>query len=353
MSKFSKKGRHFFLTYSQCPVSREDLINFLEGVLDIEGYTIAQEKHKDGNFHLHVYVKLVKRKNIQNPRLLDYVVEDKSYHPNIQVCRNDTAVIKYVQKDTEFISTIKKGLYTRLIEKAKENKLQEAMDLLVDEKPAEFVRYGKYIKENLQTLVEEVSEEEKFEFYQPPDIQFWDPTRASLWLVGKTGVGKTEYAKTLFTRPLLVSHMDQLKDLKPKHDGIIFDDMSFCHWPREATIHITDINNKRGINVKHGCIVIPKGLPRVFTSNKWIWPADETGAIARRICRVKVNFDLRKSLVPEDLCPLHPSVTITREEFSRQCDIASKKIDEFAPQVKLVQYCPTCKMSFMEKCHCM
>jgi len=117
----------------------------------------------------------------------------------------------------------------------------------------------------------------------PASMENWRRDKESLWLVGETGLGKTEYALSLFKTPLLVSHMDQLKQLTPEHDGIVFDDVSIKHWPREAGIHLTDVQNKRGINVKHSCVVLRKGLQRVFTSNVAIFPEDPTGAIKRRV----------------------------------------------------------------------
>lgn len=47
-----------------------------------------------------------------------------------------------------------------------------------------------------------------------------------------------------------------------------------------------------GINVKHGCIVIPAETPRVFTSNYNIWSAND-GAIARRMIGVEIKKDMR------------------------------------------------------------
>lgn len=128
-------------------------------------------------------------------------------------------------------------------------------------------------------------------------MEHWRKDREVLWLVGETGTGKTEYALSLFENPLLVSHMDQLKALKPENDAVVFDDVSFKHWPRDPVIHITDVANRRGINVKHSHVVLRAGLVRVFTSNTDIWPDDHTGAIKRRVHCVMVN---NKLFDPED-----------------------------------------------------
>lgn len=102
--------------------------------------------------------------------------------------------------------------------------------------------------------------------------------------IGGTGLGKTEWALAHFERPLLVSHIDELKKLETgEYDGIVFDDMDFNHWPRSAVIHLVDYAKARAINVKHSTATIPKGMPRIFTCNVYPFPMDTAGAIERRV----------------------------------------------------------------------
>lgn len=89
----------------------------------------------------------------------------------------------------------------------------------------------------------------------------------SVVLIGPSGIGKTQYALSHFKMPLLVSHMDDLKKLE-HHDGIVFDDMTFRHFPPQSCIHLTDLELPRSINVKYGTVQIRALLPRFFTSNR-------------------------------------------------------------------------------------
>lgn len=90
----------------------------------------------------------------------------------------------------------------------------------------------------------------------------------SLVLTGVSGIGKTEWAKSMFPNPLFVSHMDDLRHFDANwHGGIIFDDMGFNHMPRTAQIHIVDIDNPRSIHVRYGVAHIPAGTKKVFTTN--------------------------------------------------------------------------------------
>lgn len=89
----------------------------------------------------------------------------------------------------------------------------------------------------------------------------------SAYIWGASGLGKTYWAIHHFDRPLLVRHIDDLKGLSDRNDGIIFDDMSFSHWPRSACIHILDVKLQTTVNVKHSVVTIKAGTRRIFTSN--------------------------------------------------------------------------------------
>lgn len=91
---------------------------------------------------------------------------------------------------------------------------------------------------------------------------------SSLLLWGAPGIGKTCYAQYLLPRALFVSHMDMLKMYDPTNfEGIIFDDMSFAHLPRESQIHLLDIDQDRAIHCRHACAYIPRNTKKIFLSN--------------------------------------------------------------------------------------
>lgn len=96
----------------------------------------------------------------------------------------------------------------------------------------------------------------------------WD-RKKTLILWGPPGIGKTHFALALLNRSLMISHLDQLKDLDPNHhDGILFDDMDFNYLPLSAQIHLTDTNFSRAIHIRYQTAVIPKDVPRIITTNK-------------------------------------------------------------------------------------
>lgn len=110
----------------------------------------------------------------------------------------------------------------------------------------------------------------------------WD---RSLWIWGKSGIGKTQWALTLLERPLLVTHIDQLRLFDSRYyGGIVFDDMSFLHFPRTGQIHLLDCSQPRALHVRYGTVNIPAYTKKIFTSNDDIFLLDDP-AIKRRVHR--------------------------------------------------------------------
>ncbi|OMJ28910.1 hypothetical protein AYI69_g1599 [Smittium culicis] len=138
-------------------------------------------------------------------------------------------------------------------------------------------------------------------FKDIPQIHQWDRKEHCLLLYGDTTNGKTSYALTLFKKPLVVSSYRKLLDLRDEHDGIVFDDMSFNNLSREESIYITDLKLPRPVKIKElkTEVIIPAGMPRIFTRNKKIF--NYHPAIQRRFIFINCNYDLR--LYPDGIPP--------------------------------------------------
>jgi len=119
------------------------------------------------------------------------------------------------------------------------------------------------------------------------------------YVEGETRRGKTQWALAGFKNPLSVDDIDDLKSFTPEHDAIVFDDMSFKHWPRGSVIHLTDWDMDRSIRTRNVNALIPKHTPKVFCANipfEECFPEDPSGAIRDRFSHiVYVGKDLRKN----------------------------------------------------------
>lgn len=101
----SKKiqGKYLFLTLPRFEVT-QDQINRLKtqvftGILDYQGQVldhlgVVRESHRDGAYHLHVYVQYGRRRTL-SPKHFDYLPK----HPNIQVVRSLRQVLPYLTKE--------------------------------------------------------------------------------------------------------------------------------------------------------------------------------------------------------------------------------------------------------------
>lgn len=93
--KFRCQAKTMALTYPQCDLSKEDMIEFLKSKYPIEHVAVCRERHADGGFHLHVYVRWRKKVDIKNAKTFDI----KGFHPKIEPCRSPENWYKYIHKE--------------------------------------------------------------------------------------------------------------------------------------------------------------------------------------------------------------------------------------------------------------
>lgn len=170
--------------------------------------------------------------------------------------------------------------------------VREGMDILAQDIPFEYLVHGEAMERNLKKRKAAPYEELwPIDSFSHSKLTFGKKATL-LW--GPTGTGKTCFALAHFKNPLVVSHIDKLKLLSPDNDAIVFDDMSFKHWPKESVIHLLDFEITRDINVRYGTVIIPAKTIKIFTHNTSnpFYEADieeeQKEAIERRLVRVHV-----------------------------------------------------------------
>lgn len=281
MSKFRINQKKFHVTY-KTHIDQEQLLDFFRGKRDLSRYSVVWEIGDEGNDyeHTHALVEFSKPFESRDARCFDF----QGIHPNIQSVTSE----KHWENTWEYHEKAPIKLTRDGVKKTVQllhEQIQKA-ETLADAAEIAGVTVRSY-----QDLVI-IRKEKKRKAAGASYIEFSRPLEEgfrALVIWGPTGTGKTQYALAHFKQPLLVSHMDDLKDFdENRNDGIVFDDMSFQHLPRESMIHMLDWDVGRSIHCRHTCAYIPEHTRKIFTTNNdhgCIFPVDDSGAIGRRISR--------------------------------------------------------------------
>jgi len=290
-SKWRFNARKTFLTYAQCPLSKEVVYGAIHAKYPCKYAMISTELHEDGNTHLHCVFEFQKKVNCRSQAMFDV----QGYHPNIQVPKNWPATKNYVKKagdyeeynedpvdeDEDDLYVLAEGMTSRLyFEYCRKKGIQFAYAMQA------WRSVG-----SMFTIDEEYEEDPEAEVcsgLNGLDISGPEYDNKSIVIIGPSGCGKTTIAKRLAVKPaLFVTHSDGIKNLHRSHKSIIFDDMSYLHVPREAQIAITDRYEPRQIHVRYGTVSVPAGIQKIFTANQEIFSDDE--AVNRRIRKIYSN----------------------------------------------------------------
>lgn len=95
--------KQWFLTYPQTTLTMAILLERLKEVDTLEEYVIAEEKHKDGNLHLHAYAKYTTGVVLKDAP--DVFTFFPHLSGNYQPARSAKAVIKYCTKEGNYLSS--------------------------------------------------------------------------------------------------------------------------------------------------------------------------------------------------------------------------------------------------------
>lgn len=95
-----------FLTYPQCNVPKEDVLELLTSLFKPVYYIIAHELHANGDDHIHCYLELDTSFRTRSANFADLVYQGRTYHGNYQGCRSTKNVIKYCTKAEDYLSNM-------------------------------------------------------------------------------------------------------------------------------------------------------------------------------------------------------------------------------------------------------
>jgi len=299
-------AKRVFLTYSNCDLNISDVLKHLKKIIYIKEYLITQEDHKDcKSVHVHVYIESEIKIDTKSMRFFDIPnlnsdETDSCFHPNIQPVRKPQNVKTYIIKDITDIKDENKIIFSPnleyflqepgkllninevMIKLAKVGKIHDAMQLFEREVPGEFVRNHMRIEKSLRQLwVKSMGLQAKFSlsdfdvpFHILDQIEKAYKSKQSISIVGRSGIGKSQFIKTLLTskfneNPLTINDFNSIDSFQVGyHTCIVFDDVNYPKgMTREEFIAYTDSENETTFNVKHSSKAIPANTPRLFLSN--------------------------------------------------------------------------------------
>lgn len=286
--KFRVQSKSFFLTY-KTHIDKEKLCEFLCGLkpkLVCERFIAAHETADEKNpyFHTHVYIKFSGKFDSEQCRIFDFPTEGGAIHPNIKIPYGTiTKMLKYLAKeDPANIHLLKEAGGAFIGNRVSDFTSEKELLCGIEMKPTDVSGYLKAFH-IMKTQEEKFTHQYPLENFSEP-LMDWD--FKCVFLQGSSGWGKTQWALWHFSNPLLVGHLDELRKFKKDvHDGIVFDDMSLKHLPRETVIQIVDWDEDRAIHGRNVNAHIPKHTKKIFVTNKnWdeYMPEDSFGAIRRR-----------------------------------------------------------------------
>jgi len=237
--------------------------------------------------HLQGYLELPKKLTLRRVKAMFLEMKEK---PHLEIAKGSQKQNQdYCSKDgdwEEYGTPMQQGKRTD-IESLQQYIQEEKVTVreVADQFFPLYLRYHQAVERYLALQVQEVQCQYDLSQFQwnVPLNEF----RQSIILWGAPGIGKTCYAQAILKKNyLFINHLDQLKGFDANfHAGIIFDDMSFTHLPREAQIALVDQEQDRAIHIRYNIALIPKGTPKIFTTNI---PNGEIvdlsdGAIKRRV----------------------------------------------------------------------
>jgi hypothetical protein len=129
---FQFNSKSIFLTVPQCDTTLVSFINEIETFFgdNLDKCIACQERHQDGNLHLHAAICLKKAHYTRDPKFLDHLA---GVHPNIsgRFKGGLKKAFQYVMKDGEYLTLPPDlDLETLLTEKKGNLKTQKIVDLI-------------------------------------------------------------------------------------------------------------------------------------------------------------------------------------------------------------------------------
>lgn len=225
---------------------------------------------------------------------------------NIQCTKDSLAMKKYVTNKLKRVEGTEPILFGEVpefktIKRTLENSADpmrdlieaggDKVDILKRAKTGNITWYAKNQKQ-LKAVLNELISDPDNAIYKITDfnVQPLEFKGKHILLIGKSGVGKTQFALSHFKAPLLIqTKEDWGRYREGTTDGLVMDDLALRNWQTETLIKALNWDVNVTYDVKFGSAVIPGKIPRFVLVNsiKCFWPNgildEHKAAIARRL----------------------------------------------------------------------
>lgn len=208
MLKFRIDSKQFFLTYPKCNLEPVDVLErlknrFLLKSVVLTKYVIAKELHKDGDPHIHCYVAYSSNLNLRRADCFDLPRKEgddlEPYHGNYQGARSAKDVVKYCVKGGLYITNMEEEIKGKTLILERKAAIQqmiegnlEVKDYLVQHPNMNYLGNYCRLKANLTAL--------RLDLRPLPKRR----QVCGKWLIGRPGVGKSHFARTVTEGDLFV-----------------------------------------------------------------------------------------------------------------------------------------------------
>lgn len=162
-----KRCVKLFITIPHTDVGIQEFLDKFQQYDQVVYCRVAQEHHEDGDTHIHIYMAFKQQVSYKQIMIrLREIYKNKSPGGaiNFQVPKNNEAVIKYIEKEGNFIEFGEKPVQVgsgkqsvdrnqgaqEAIALARVGKIAEAMEVLVENQPMRVLEQGDNIRANLE-----------------------------------------------------------------------------------------------------------------------------------------------------------------------------------------------------------
>jgi len=302
---FRLDAKNIALTYPKCNLTRDRVLGFLQllGGDNYQGAIVAQEQHKDGDNHIHAYLRLRAKRCFRDPRTFDI----DGYHANVQGVRNARHWCQYCRKEDQH-ALVDGDIADFLGESKPKQRVTDAVaariesgatpEQLYDEFPGFYLMNKRKIEDMMDWMVRKRQRADKHDWEEAlatlADIQLESESltevkdwlvanikcprklrQKQLWLQGPPASGKTSLVQAL-EKYLSVFWVPMDGDgfvdgYSDDYDLIVFDEMKSqfkLTWLNQFIVGST-----MSVNVKGAKVTKVKNLPVMFLTNYGILSA--------------------------------------------------------------------------------